>query len=70
MEPFDFCVDADLEAIARRHGFEPFYNINERQSQSPAVVMDPNSRWMNAGVLFTDKTIGSNNLMERHTTGL
>ena len=69
IEVFDFYVDADLEAIARRHGFEPFYNINERPSQSPTVVMDPNARWMNAGVLFTDQTIGSN-LMERHTTGM
>jgi hypothetical protein len=59
---------SDLEIIARRHGFEPLYSTNEKQSQTKRSISNKNSQWMNAGVLFTDKTIDPD-LTEIHHTG-
>jgi len=51
----DFISATDLDTIARRYDFEPLYSTNETQTKS--INSDPNLQWMNAGVLFTDKTI-------------
>lgn len=67
----------DLDTIARRYDFEPLFSGEQTQSETKL-----NTQWMNAGVLFTDKTIkpeltrmdrtglffidGSLNSIERH----
>jgi len=65
----DFNSASDLETIARRHGFEPLYSTNEKKPQTTFSNSNHNSQWMNAGVLFTDKTIESD-LTGIHKTGL
>jgi len=65
----DFTSASDLETIARRHGFEPLYSTNEKQSQTKFSNFNSNSQWMNAGVLFTDKTIEPD-FTRIHKTGL
>jgi hypothetical protein len=50
----DFISATELETIARRYDFEPLYSTSETSNNR-----DHNSQWMNAGVLFTDKTIES-----------
>jgi len=51
---------SELATIARRHGFEPLY---EQYANT-----DSNSKWANAGVFFTNKTIDSD-LTGIHNTG-
>ncbi len=60
---------SDLETIARRHGFEPLYSVNEKQSERKSIFANDNLQWMNSGILFTDKTIQSD-LHGIHKTGL
>jgi len=64
----DFTSTSDLETIARRHDFEPLYSTNETRSQTKLSNFNHNSKWMNTGVLFTDKTIEPD-LTGIHKTG-
>ena len=52
----------EIETIARRHGFEPLYNQR--------VMSGDQSKWMNAGVVFSNKPIDSNLTTSIHHTGL
>ncbi|CAF1040089.1 unnamed protein product [Adineta ricciae] len=58
---------SELESIARRHGFEPLYSANEKQSQPRFPFANDNLQWMNTGILFTDKTIESDMTGIHHT---
>ncbi len=64
-----FTSASDLETIARRHGFEPLYSENKKQSERKSFFANDNLQWMNSGILFTDKTSPSD-LTGIHTTGL
>ena len=47
----------DLDTIARRYDFEPLFSGEQTQSETKFNDLNRNTQWMNAGVLFTDKTI-------------
>ena len=64
-----FKSGSDLEAIARRHGFEPLYDTNEKKSEGKFHFDNDNLHWMNTGIIFTDKTIEPD-LTGIHHTGL
>jgi hypothetical protein len=60
----------DLEIIARRHDFETLYSTTDKnESKTKPSISNTNFQWMNAGVLFTDKTIESD-LTGIYQTGL
>jgi hypothetical protein len=58
---------SELESIARRHGFEPLYSVNEKRSEPKFPFPNNHLQWMNTGILFTDKTIESSVTGAHHT---
>ena len=65
----EFTSASNLETIARTYSFEPLYATNEKQPRTKPPIPNANVQWMNAGVLFTDKTIDPD-FNKDHRTGL
>lgn len=53
----ELITTSDLDTIARRYDFEPLYSGEQTQSETKFNDSNHSTQWMNAGVLFTDKTI-------------